>query len=95
MYKNLASVGVALFSPVLANLYMQYYETELLPQISPSPPLWLRYVDDVILAWDQHTDFQGFLSQVNELTPSIKFTTEWKQDCSLPFLSIGKPRDFY
>ena len=73
-------------SPVLANLYMEYYETELLPQISPSPPLWLRYVDDVILAWDQQTDFQGFLSQVNDLTPSIKFTTEWEQDRSLPFL---------
>ena len=73
-------------SPVLANLYMEYYETELLPQISPSPPLWLRYVDDVILAWDQETDFQGFLSQVNDLTSSIKFTTEWEQDRSLPFL---------
>ena len=69
------SMGSPLFS-VLANLYMEYYETELLLQISPSPPFWLRYIDDVILAWDQQTDFQGFLSQVNALTPSIKFTTE-------------------
>ena len=38
--------GVAMgspFSPVLANLYMEYLETENLPNVAEMPPLWLRY----------------------------------------------------
>ena len=34
-------------SPVLSNLYMEYFETELLPQISPPNMIWSRYVDDI------------------------------------------------
>ena len=33
-------------SPVMAELFMEYFESELLPTIATLPPLWTRYVDD-------------------------------------------------
>ena len=73
-------------SPVLANLYMEYFESELLPSITPQPILWYRYVDDIIALWPNDKDFDAFFDQVNNLAPSIKFTTEWEVEGSMPFL---------
>ena len=73
-------------SPVLANLYMEYLESELLPSISPQPPLYVRYVDDILIAWPDSMDFDHFFDQVNLLSRSIKFTKEWEIDQSIPFL---------
>ena len=42
--------GVAMgspLSPVLANIFMEMFETELLTNVTGRPLLWLRYVDDV------------------------------------------------
>ena len=65
---------------------MEYFESELLPTVSPQPQLWLRYVDDVIVMWPEGEDFQEFFQNVNALAPSIKFTVEWEEEDSLPFL---------
>ena len=81
--------GIAMgspLSPVLANLFMEYIESELLPNIVDGPVLWLRYVDDILFAWPDNMDFSYFFNQVNSLVPSIKFTCEWEQDDSIPFL---------
>ena len=75
-------------SPVLANLFMEYFETELLPTLSYQPPLWLRYVDDIILFWPDDRDFSEFFLEVNQLIPSIKFTTEWEEEGNIPFLDM-------
>ena len=80
-------------SPVLANLFMEHFEVDLLSQITPSPPLWLRYVDDVVMVWNPDDDFNGFHVAVNQLCPSIKFTTEWEELRSLPFLDSKIHRD--
>ena len=73
-------------SPVLANLYMEYFEAELLPTLAQQPLLWLRYVDDVLLFWPDELDFEAFFRDINGLVPSIKFTTEWEADGMIPFL---------
>ena len=81
--------GIAMgspLSPVLANLYMEYFESELLPSITPQPAIWYRYVDDIIALWPNEQDFETFFTQVNGLSPSIKFTTEWEVNGSMPFL---------
>ena len=57
--------GVAMgspLSPVLANLYMEFFESELLPSLPIRPSLWLRYVDDVFALWPHNSaSFPGFL----------------------------------
>ena len=81
--------GIAMgspLSPVLAGLFMEYFECELLSTLSPAPPLWLRYVDDVLLIWPNEEDFGSFLSNVNALSDSINFTVEWEEDGKIPFL---------
>ena len=75
-------------SPVLAGLFMEYFESELLPTLPVAPPLWLRYVDDIFMIWRNDDDFAPFLSAVNELVPSIKFTVEWEDGAMLPFLDL-------
>ena len=44
-------------SPVLANIFMEYIESELLPHIQDKPVLWLRYVDDILFSWPEDKDF--------------------------------------
>ena len=82
--------GVAMgspLSPVLANLYMEYFESELLPSITPGPSLWHRYVDDVFALWPHDPEsFPVFLEALNSLSPSIRFKVEWEVDGKLPFL---------
>ena len=42
--------GMALgnpLSPVLSNLYMEFFEIKILPRILPPNVYWFRYVDDI------------------------------------------------
>lgn len=73
-------------SPVLSNLYMEFFENKLLANILPSNVIWFRYVDDVLCLWPVSEDLDCFLPRLNSLAPSIKFTVEVENDCKLPFL---------
>ena len=65
-------------SPVLANIYMEYFEIELLKDIPMDmrPTLWLRYVDDVFCCFKDMSKFPAFLERLNSIRPSIQFTYE-------------------
>ena len=53
-------------SPVIANLYMEYFETVLLKDIKPNGMIWLRYVDDVFTFWDDSWgDFNIFMNNLS------------------------------
>ena len=88
--------GVAMGSPlacILANLFMEYFESELVTNLPYRPALWLRFVDDVICIWPHEMElFQPFLDGLNQLIPSIKMTVEWESMdnendiATLPFL---------
>ena len=76
-------------SPILSNLYMEYFETELLPTIAPPNLIWLRYVDDIFSFWPNSlSNFADFFTKLNNLVPSINFKVEWENNNSLPFLDI-------
>ena len=76
-------------SPVLANLYMEYFESILLPIIKPADMFWFRYVDDIFTIWDDKWgSFDEFLIKLNSLAHSIKFKVEWEVEGKLPFLDI-------
>ena len=83
-----AAMGSPL-SPIVANIYMEEFETAALQTSTLCPKLWVRYVDDIFVVW-QHsrTDLQEFLYHLNHRHPSIKFTMEIEQDLSIPFLDV-------
>ncbi|XP_076038828.1 uncharacterized protein LOC143024019 [Oratosquilla oratoria] len=81
------AMGIPL-SPLLSNLYMEIFEKELLPKILPHNVVWKRYVDDILCIWPLDHGLHSFLSKLNGLIPSIKFTSEPTIDNELIFLDI-------
>ena len=80
---------------ILANIFMECVESEFLSLFPLQPALWLRYVDDIFLVWPHGKEsFQIFLDGLNQLFPSIRFSTEWESldentgISTLPFLDI-------
>ena len=63
-------------SPVLANIYMEYFEEMALGSTSLKPSMRLRYVDDTFVLWPHQEDAQTLLDHVNSIWPSIQFTME-------------------
>ena len=83
--------GVAMDSPlgpVLANIFVGYYESKLFNEIS-KPTVYCRYVDDIFSLFYKEIEFQKFLNCLNSLHPSLKFTSEIETNNSLPFLDVG------
>ena len=78
-------------SPIVANLYMEYFEQKAL-STAPTPRLWQRYEDDTFVI-QKEVYKQGFLQHINSFDPAIQFTVETtKMDGAIPFLdTIVKP----
>ena len=73
----------SLGSPIVANLYMEYFELLVLP---PTPRLWLRYVDDTFVI-QKELHKQDFLQHINIDDPAIQFTVQNnKEDGAIPLL---------
>ena len=62
-------------SPVIANIFMEYFESLVIPASPTLIKWWFSYVDDVHSATrkDQVNKLQGHL---NSIDPHIKFTIE-------------------
>ena len=81
----------SLVSPIVANLYMEYFERKACSTAS-TPRLWMRYVDDTFVI-QQEDQKQSFLDHINKVDPVIKFTVEDNQENgAIPFLdTLLKP----
>ena len=75
-------------SPLLSNLYMEFFERQHLPAIIPIPLQWYRYVDDILVVLPDSVDVNQLLAGLNNRVPSIKFTLECERDNCLPFLDV-------
>ena len=74
-------------SPVLSNIFMEFFERNLLTNIfNHSEALWYRYVDDVYSCMSPSVDLDQFLIELNSLHPCINFKCEKEMNNSLPFL---------
>ena len=74
--------GVAMGSPlapVLANIFMGFHESKWLNEYNLNKPkFYLRYVDNILAAFDNEQDSLNFLHFLNNRHPNIKFTIEKK-----------------
>ena len=81
-------------SPILASLYMEYFEEIALKSTETVPSLWLRYVDDTFVIWPHGEDtLPDFLKHLNSIRSPIQFTMEKELGGSLPFLDVLVTRD--
>ena len=91
--KEGAAMGNPL-SPVVANIYMEHFETLAIESAKFKPATWLRYVDDTFVIWNEGQDkLHSFLEHLNSMRPSIKFTMEVEEDRKLPFLDVMVTRN--
>ena len=75
-------------SPIVANLYMEDFETRAI-QSSPNPPLlWRRFVDDTFVIMKK-CHREEFVQHLNSVDKNIQFTAEEPgPEGALPFLDI-------
>ena len=74
-------------SPVLSNLYMEYFESHVLSEIKPPNMHWFRYVDDIFTVWDDSWGpFDNFFHRLNSLVPSTNSELNGKLMVSSLFL---------
>ena len=76
-------------APVLANIFMGFYESKWLHEFNLNKPnFYLRYVDVILAAFDNEQDSLDFLNFLNNKHPNIKFTIEKQIYHSIAFLDV-------
>ena len=80
-----AAMGSPL-SPIIANIYMEHFETRALETAPHPPTLWKIFVDDTFVILET-TYKDEFFQHINGIEKKIQFTAEnTRADGSLPFL---------
>ena len=75
--------------PVLANICMGFYESKWLNEYNLNKPkFYLRYVDDILAAFDKEQDSLNFLNFLNKRHPNIRFMIEKQINHSIAFLDV-------
>ena len=72
-------------SPVVANLYMEQFESRALDTAPIPPTMWYRYVDDTIAKIHENA-VDSFSEHLNSIDQHIQFTSEQEKDGRIPFL---------
>ena len=69
-----------------ANLFMDRFETKAMDNYPLKPMVWKRFIDNIFLIWTYGEDsMKHFLNYLNQLYPTIKFTTDTSKE-SINFL---------
>ena len=78
----------SLLAPVLASIFMAFQESKWLNEYNLNKPkFYLRYVDDILAAFDNEQDSLNFSNFLNNKHPNIKFTIGKKKiNHSIAFL---------
>ena len=73
--------------PVLANIFVGYYESKLF-QTTSKPEMYYRSMDDTFVVFSNEDECDLFLNILNSLHPSLRFTFEKASNLALPFLDV-------
>ena len=89
-YKQIFGIPMgSCLSPILAGLFLEHVESEILPLYAgPQPLFWKRYVDDVLCLVPDDFELEPYLQFLNSIYPTLKFTYEWESDGKIPFLDV-------
>ena len=79
-------------SPIVANLFMEWFEENAINTFMYEISLWKRYVEDTIVALDDSL-LEDFTNHINAIHPSIKFTWEEEENNTIPMLDAKTTRD--
>ena len=79
-------------SPIVANLYMEWFEETALQSFPFDITVWKRYVDDTFVALCASL-IEELTKHINSLDPSIQFTREEEADQTLPMLDTLTTRN--
>ena len=72
-----------------ANIFMVFHESQSLNEYNINKPkLYLRYVNDILAAFDSEQDSLHFLDFFNNRHPKTKFTIEKQVNHSIAFLDL-------
>jgi hypothetical protein len=85
--------GVAMGSPLgptLANIFMVNFEEKFVNTAPDSikPTFYKRYVDDILVGFEDEDKIEEFWQHINTKHPNIKFTTERESEGKISFLDI-------
>ncbi len=72
-------------SPIVANLYMEWFEQRALSTFHTPPKFWGRYVDDTLTVIKKSHRLE-FMDHINSTSEPIKFTSESEVDGTIPML---------
>ena len=72
-------------SPIVANLFMENFESKALGTFCHPPRYWGRYVDDTLVIINR-TSVQDFTNHLNQQHPAIKFTIEEEENNTIAML---------
>ena len=85
-------------APVLAHTFTGFYESMWLNKYNlffilneynlNKPNFYLRYVDDIMAAFDNEQHLSNVLAFLNKRHPNIKFTIEKQINLSIMFLDV-------
>ncbi|XP_078374399.1 uncharacterized protein LOC144657936 [Oculina patagonica] len=78
-------------APSYANLFMGKFEQNAIDNTVNKPLVWWRFIDDVFMIWTHGEELlKNFISYLNSIHPSIKFTHEYSISShqALPFLDV-------
>ena len=72
-------------SPIVANLYMEHFESTALETAPTRPAKWYRYVDDTMTKIHEGA-VSSFSDHPNSINSHIRFTSEEEKNGRIPFL---------
>ena len=76
-------------SPVVANIFMEDFESTAITTADRQPKVWYHYVDNTFVVW-QHgrRHLEEFLTHINGLHGRIQFTMEVEDNNRISFLDV-------